>query len=274
MRKYSQQGFTLVELLIGLVIALILLGGATYVFIGSSESSIYQLRSTRFVQQMRDVMDRMVADIRRSGYQGYQQYVNVSTLSIDNIFAMDAIGGIKTDVNISKDTGEADDSCITYSYNLDEDYDGDGANGLSIGASTISGSNFDSNNMELFGFKLDDGEVKMRTGMGGATTFDCSSGTWQSVTDPDVVNITKMQFSLRNTECMNITDSSRNDCEHAFTGTDDGAKPNPVADDILLVVREVKVVLEGQAPDYSDTVVSMSQTIDLPNPKAYLVPGP
>ena len=67
-----QRGLGLVELLVGIVIGLIVMAGTIFVFIGNSESSLLHMRSTRVIQQARDTMDRMVQDVRRSGYLGYR----------------------------------------------------------------------------------------------------------------------------------------------------------------------------------------------------------
>lgn len=68
----GQTGLGLVELMVGIVISLIILGGTIYVFIANTESGLFHLRSTRLVQQMRDTMDLMARDIRRAGYLGYR----------------------------------------------------------------------------------------------------------------------------------------------------------------------------------------------------------
>lgn len=264
-----QRGFTLVELMVGLVIGIIVLSGAMYVFVGNSESNIYQLRSTRFVGQMRDAMDRMVMDIRRAGYMGYQHYAQTTTVSIDNPFSSNSVGGggVNTALTI-------DGSCITYAYNLDDDYP------VMVGSGTTDyGAEFETENLEMFGFRLQGGTLQMRTGSGGSTTFDCNNGSWSPITSSDVVNITNLSFSEAATECHNVTDASRGDCNGAFTpgDTTDDTTPadssdNPVSGDLLIVVREVHINMSGAHPDYGDAVINLSQTVDLPNDRAHLVP--
>lgn len=262
-----QRGFTLVELMIGLVVGLIVLSGAMYVFVGNSESNIYQLRSTRFVGQMRDAMDRMVMDIRRAGYMGYQYYANTATISIDNPFSSNAVGGVSTVLNI-------DGSCITYAYNLDDDYP------VMVGSGTTDfGAEFDTDNLEMFGFRLQGNTLQMRTGSGGVATFDCDTGSWSAITSADVVNITSLSFSEAASQCRNITEASRSDCNAAFTpgDTSDDATSadttdDPVSGDLLIVVREVSIDMSGSNPDHGDSVIDLSQTIDLQNDRAYQVP--
>jgi prepilin-type N-terminal cleavage/methylation domain-containing protein len=265
MKISQQQGFNLVELMVGLVISLIVLGGAMYVFVGNSESNIFQMRSTRFVQQMRDVMDRMVKDIRRAGYQGYKYYALESTVAVANPFDYDtystssvsyAPSGLsmnsKTSLNVSAKTGEAANSCITYAYNLDDDYP------VRVDISSTSSAPYDDDDNELFGFQLKTdsgvGSVRMRTG--GGSVLGCDSGSWQKVTDPDVVDIYELTFSQANTVCRNIstgTETSGSVCSGASAG------------DLLVITRQVEITMKGRSVDDSDLTFSLDQVVDLPN---------
>jgi len=277
MNRRRQRGFNLVELMVGMIISLIVVGGAIYVFMGNAESNIFQMRSTRFVQQMRDVMGRMVNDIRRAGYRGYRHYALTSTLDVANPFDFDTFDngtitfspdpavlsmGIKTSLNIGARTGEAANSCITYAYNLDDDYPAL----VGVGTSSLPGAAFDTGGNELFGFQLRTsggvGAVWMRTGGGGAA-FDCDSGTWVQVTDPDLVAVDSLDFSVNNSECRNMTDSGRSDCYGTATPGD--ATDDAIAGDLLVMVREVTITLNGHAVDESDLTYELSQVVDLPN---------
>lgn len=226
-----QRGFNLVELMVGMVIGLILLSGVLYVFQGSAESSINHLRSTRFIQQMRDVMDRMVSDIRRSGYMGYHYYVNAGTISFDNPYTNSV-----TDV-----TTHGDSSCITYAYNYD-DYNE--TNAVSVGAVSSWGGDYDDDNFEVFGFKRveDDGVGVIRTRYGiSGSDADCDEGSWQAVTDKEVVNITGLSFAINRT-----------------TVSEGG---------ISYEVRRVDITMTGASVDDPNLTFELQQSVSLPNHK-------
>lgn len=284
MNRGQQKGFNLVELMVGLIISLIVLGGAMYVFIGNSESNIFQMRSTRFVQQMRDVMDRMVSDIRRAGYEGYKYYALTSTVQIANPFDYDTAlvpdptvlsMGIKTSLNISNRSGEAANSCVTYAYNLDDDYPVRvdlGTTSFPSGTTPSGSGLFGSDDNELFGFQLRTssgvGSVWMRTG-GGASSFGCDAGTWVQVTDPELVNIDSLSFNLNNSTCLNMSDSGRSDCYGTTTPSD--TSDDPITGDLLIIVREVAIAMTGHAVDDSDLTFTLNQVVDLPNDRSIQV---
>lgn len=239
MNGLKQKGFTLVELLVGMVLSLIILVGAAYVFQGSAESSIFQMRSTRFIQQMRDVMDRMVSDIRRAGYRGYHYYVNANTITFDNPYT--AYSGTVTDVTTHGDT-----SCITYAYNLDDYNEPYSVQVGGLSTMTTADVTFDEDNMELFAFKrfVEDGVgvIKMRYGMDGDTDFDCndSHGDWAAITDPELVDITTLTFDINRST---VTTSGSASFE----------------------VRQVEIYMRGVSRKDSALDFEVRQVVDLPN---------
>jgi len=65
---------------------------------------------------------------------------------------------------------------------------------------------------DLFGFRLNGTVVEMlQTGVLGS--LDCAAGTWHDVTDPNLIEITTLDFDLGNSMCLN------------------GAEPNGIDDD-------------------------------------------
>lgn len=284
-RNHRSRGFTLVEMMVGMVIGLIILAGAVYVFMGNAESNIYQMRSTRFVQQLRDVMDRMVTDVRRAGYLGYKHYAVTGTIQLANPFDYDTFSNgtvsfepdptvLSMSIHTTVDINDAvidhggnietpASSCITYAYNLDDDDE------------PALVDNLDAN--ELFGFQLrvdtttNIGSIYMRTG-GGSASFGCDVGTWEQVTDTNVVDVDTLTFAVANTECLNATDSSRSDCYGTTTPgtTADDAEP----DDLLVIVREVRISMTGKSVDDNALTFTLDQVIDLPNDRAIKVRTP
>lgn len=70
-RKFSnryQQGVTLVELMVGLVVGLIVIGGSLAMFLSTFQSSNHTLKMSKLNQDLTAVMQLMVNEIRRAGY--------------------------------------------------------------------------------------------------------------------------------------------------------------------------------------------------------------
>ena len=78
-------------------------------------------------------------------------------------------------------------ACIVYAYNRDDD-----ANNDRVTDETPSA--VDSN--ERLGFRLSNGELRMR--LSGATNENCTDGSWESITEPEV-QITGLTFTLTST---------------------------------------------------------------------------
>lgn len=66
--KNNEQGFTLIEVVIGLAISLILMGVAVTIFNVQRKSYSMQEQVTEMQQNVRAAMDTMVREIRMSGY--------------------------------------------------------------------------------------------------------------------------------------------------------------------------------------------------------------
>ena len=99
------------------------------------------------------------------------------------------------------------------------------------------------------------------------------------MTDTNVVNISALTFGLASTQCMNITDATRDDCNAAFTPADnsDDATPadatdDPITGDILIEVREVQINVTGAAADDANLTFTLNKVVDLPNDLVFLVP--
>jgi len=117
-------GVTLVELLVGLVIALVIMGGAFAAYLAIANSSRTNIRADRINVDVQAILDLMANDIRRAGYWAAPSDSN------SNPFAA-----------IHPTSGAS--SCLLYSY--DENQDGS------------------KQNSERFGFRLSGGVVQVRT---------------------------------------------------------------------------------------------------------------
>ena len=68
--RRAQQGFTLVELMISVVLGLILIAGLVTAFMGSTRSSQLNSTLTEMQESGRFALDSMIRDIRMAGFQG------------------------------------------------------------------------------------------------------------------------------------------------------------------------------------------------------------
>lgn len=240
-----QHGFTMIELMISTAISLIVLAGVLTVFIATLNSSSETLRMARLNQELRAIMDVMTRDIRRAGFAGITpgtDYTGDGTVD-ENDLAYNPFTQGNYDLTI-------EGSCIAYSYNLDKD----DPPKIGLGANGAASATTDTDNNELFGFKLQDDAIKMRTA--GATP-GCNSGTWQSITSDDV-DFTNLSLALT-TQTVNVSDPG-----------------NPCASgDSCQDIRNVKVTLTGQINDGQGNVLS-KQTIEdivrIRNDRFYVVP--
>jgi hypothetical protein len=97
-------------------------------------------------------------------------------------------------------------------------------------------------------------------------------GTWEQVTDTNIVDVDTLNFAVANSECLNATDSSRSDCYGTTTPgtTADDAEPN----DLLVIVREIRITMTGKSVADNDLSFTLDQVVDLPNDRAIEVRTP
>lgn len=162
-------GFTLIELMISLVIGLIIIAAIITMYIAMIRSNSDNLKSIRLNQDLRSLMSLMNRDIRRAG-ANRNAAADVISTPPTNPFS-DITSG--TRFTIDDDTDLTSGNCITYSYDSDEASE---LYGFRLGSTAIGGTNI--------------GTVETRAN--GAL---CSSTSdWQTLSDPNLVNITQLQF--------------------------------------------------------------------------------
>lgn len=156
-------GFSLVELMISIVVGLIVIGGVLGVFVSAIKSHSDNLKMTRLNQELRTVMNMMVRDIRRAGFNRNARDALDPAMSNTNPFSDPGAG---TNLNIAPGN-----SCITFAY----DYDGDGS--LGLGGAVAD---------ERYGYRLDAVSMAVEMRQGGAT---CAVGGWVNITDENSIEI-------------------------------------------------------------------------------------
>lgn len=152
---HRQNGISLIEMLVGLVIALVVMSGAFAAYLAIANSSRDNIRTDRINIDTQTILQIMSNDIRRAGYCNSE--AASSTCSTSNPFS-----------NMHIENG-----CILYSY----DSNADGA---------IDGG-------ERYGFKMTAGVIRIRTE--GTSDSDCSNGSWESLSDSTLMNVQNLSIS-------------------------------------------------------------------------------
>ena len=271
--RKQQAGVTLVELMIGLLVGLIVVAAGTNIFSTSIRGQTDNINLIRLNQDMRAMMDIMARDIRRAGFVTSDPEANLTSLRNNPFF-----NGVFTDIAVH-DEG----ACIVYAYNRDDDVNNDGVTDETPSA-------VDSN--ERLGFSLSEGRLRIR--LSGATNEDCSYGSWQNITEPEV-EITELTFRLTSTP-LNVTSMATDtDSDGCYNGDDQnptiassscktGNYGNNLCDtgeacntcttgQACLYVRNVAILLTGRLRDDNAVTQTITEQVRVRNDK-YLATAP
>lgn len=257
-----QEGLTLVEVLVGLVVGIIVIGGATVLYVSSVRGGNDALLSSKLNQEVGALMTVMGNDIRRAGFWG----AAMGGRPDQNPFNLPGETAliVRDDMNanlVQPPTGQG--SCIAYTY--DATYDPANASGV-----------VEAN--DLFGFRLNGTVVQMRqsgvvdgAACVGGTCTSCANGVWQDVTDPAQIEITGLNFDLANSQCLNAAEP--NDADDNGDGTIDGIAeldcyvtiPTIGSGNITLETREVTISVTGRLTGDPTVQASATQSVRVRN---------
>jgi prepilin peptidase dependent protein B len=234
MRK--QSGFTLIEIMISLTIGLIIMSAAITVYITTIRGSSDIARSARLNHDMDSALSLMVNDIRRAGYWGGAM---VGSDSRDNPFTVSG----STDLQIPST------SCVLYTYDADPDGPDD-----DTGIKTPADLTDDVDSYEYYGFRLNDGNIQMRS-----SNIACNAGGWSSLNiseGSDQVEITNLAFT-ESFKCLRkrlgVEDKS-----YDTTCAAAAAAGYLVTDDRVIETREISIAMTGRVS--RDTTVTKTLT--------------
>lgn len=265
-RRQAQRGMTLVELMVALAISLVVLAGATSVYLTSLRLENDNLNLARLTQDMRSMMDVMVRDIRRAGFVSSDPARNLASLQSNPFF------NAARDIRVL-----SSGTCIVYAYNRDDD-GGSDADPLTVDQS------------EYLGFRLNAGRLEMR--QSGTSNADCDNGGWIRLSGPKVevtalsfgllsstVNVTSMISDRDGDGCMDGDDASPDspssscrtgsfgngycDAGEGCTSCIRDGGPDPAC----LEVRSVTIILTARVTNAPDLNQTITQSIRLRNDK-------
>ena len=250
----KQAGMTLIELMIGMLVGLFIVGGVISVYVAVAASSGDTLKQSRLNQEMSAIMNVMSNDIRRAGYwsdaAGSQPqdnpFAQYNTTANDDSTALEVRDAV-ADVFIS-DT--ASGSSIIYSYDTDED------------------DSLDAGDRLGFRWRGAGNALEMRTG--GTIADSCTNGTWVAVNNTNSITINALTFDLANSRCINSSEPDEEEDGGDAGVLDDGPEYDcyvvtPDADEATTEIREVNIILQAELATDSLVSASMTQTVRVRN---------
>ena len=152
----GQAGVSLVELMIGMSIALLLLSGLLTFFVAFNKSQFDLLRGIRLEQEIRSTLDFMVSDLRRAGFWR-DAHLDLPQPVICNASFFDGCADAGPPTPIFSVSG----STINYAYDAD-----------------------DSGEPARFGFRLRSGAVEY-----------LANSQWLSLTDSTATRFTQLEIT-------------------------------------------------------------------------------
>lgn len=257
----KQAGINLVELMIGVTVALILLAGIIAAVVNNNQAASNNLKAVKLNTQVRSAMDLIHRELQRAGYvdvwdanddgnadDNSDGEVNVDDLNWDAI----ATFGQITLANCSG----GDCSCIIYSY--DEPAAANDA---------FSDGNGTQDATDIFAIRQNGNAIQI--GFSAAT--DCSAATWQSITDAEV-SVTDLIFTLPAVD-------------HAYYGVDPsdpvapsraGSAPlfpssNCTAGDYCVERRKIGVTVLAQLATDPNVTIEINDEVKVQNDWLYQV---
>lgn len=212
----KRKGFTLIEMLISLGVSALLLAALVGIFASNLSHYNKMINADRLNQQLQAALALMVNDIRRAGYSS-NAYLDVGTGQNNNAFMSSAVD-IQTPAS----------NCILFSY----DYNSDGS------LPAVSNAYDD----ERYGFRLN-GQVLQTRPYGSPFNCNANANSWENVTDPQIVNITNLTFTLnQKTVPPGATSSS-------------------------LIIRSVNISITGQLTSDASVTKTFTQHVRIRNDK-------
>jgi prepilin peptidase dependent protein B len=154
---HTQRGLSIVELMVGLAIALFIAAAGTTLFAAHLRESRSLLLEARLMQDLRTTADVITRDLRRAGHWG---------AAAEGVWSADATSvAVNPYTALTPAAAAADTASFRYSRDTTENHA------------------VDSN--EQFGFRLHHGAIEMQLG----------AGNWQAMTDAGTLTITELRIT-------------------------------------------------------------------------------
>jgi prepilin peptidase dependent protein B len=226
--RAHQRGLSVVELMVGVALGLFLVAGAVTMFVSNMGNSRQLLVEARVNQDLRATADLITRDLRRAGYWGNAVIATIATGAPGPI-ASNPYGTITPGTGI-----------IEYAFSRDVTED----NAL--------GSN------EQFGFQR-----VVQSGV-GVVQMKVGAGNWQTVTDPQTINISAFNVTPTETDVDMRSACARTCCTAAdVAGAVAGCTAATLASGTCptVRVREYLMVLTGNAAANANVVRTLTTRV-------------
>lgn len=233
----SQRGFTIIELMVGILVSFIVVAAAFSMYSVSVNASSQNVKAARLHHELQSIMDLMTSDIRRAGYWN----ATLRSPAAASNPHMDGIGALRATTP----------GCILYSYD----------NERATPASVPGNGGNNPANAEMFGFKLVGGEVQMRKSCDTpGISCNCTEGTWEAISDSPAIVIDRLTFSVANSQCK-VAGSAVKGC----TGYVAATQVLPTATGSYVETRQVDIVLSGHLANDPTISKVMRSTVKVRN---------
>jgi len=198
LNRRREQGLTLIELMIGLLLGLIVTGIAISMYVSTLGITGQTVRTVMLNQELRLVLELVTADIRRAGHWD-------GSVGADNPHAEVVSGATKLlPISVFDNDGDGVDDCVILTY----DYDKDGA----------------SDPEHIFGFRYNavSGSVsslEVTNVTSGAAPVTCGTYSgWLEMTDSRSTKITEFSFDISPSPVASWAESSSKEIEVTIVG--------------------------------------------------------
>lgn len=175
--RSRERGLSIVELLVGVAVGLFLVAGAVTLFVSNLGNSRQMLLEARVNQDLRAAADLIARDLRRAAYWGNSLAGTVASGSgsttTPNPYRAITTTGSSVEYNLSRDAAGADNNTL--------------------------------DNNEQFGFQR-----AVQSGM-GVVQMKLGADNWQTVTDPQTIDVTALAVTPTVT-AVDIRDSCSRTC--------------------------------------------------------------
>lgn len=260
MRIHRQNGFTLIELMIGVVVGLLVVAAAMAMYITSLRASADALRVMKVNQEARTIIAMMVDEMRRAGYWSSATVGSTDDGIPINPFMSRAPADV-TDIQVS-----ANLQCVTFSYD---------ATHQSVTPGTIEAT-------DVFGFRRVGTAVQIPD-HSQPTAATCNSGPWITLNDEAAVWITRLEFSTVGSKCINMSSNGQllwevtdvNAVTPACECDDDNICEDYDASllsggDVLIEMRQIEIRLDAAHVDDDRIVISLREQVKVRNNRVFV----
>lgn len=248
LKQYKEIGLSLIELLIGILISLVLVGALTATFVSVSSTHVNQDKVTALEEELAAVMDLMVREISRAGY---------AREAIDGTYAITLSGSVATgftenpyqNMAVGAATGALTSNaalsgaCVVFFYDENQD---------DINTALSSSSD------NFGGFKIDNNVVSRRSTLSTTVADDTK---WYKCDEPN-----EWEAITSNWAISDLTGFFELDVLSTV-----GPLATVVSDVLYLQPRNVNITLTASRGDTSPPISrTVTETVHIRNHRVYL----